>query len=216
MINEKVGAYNSARTEMLPFLPKEYSKILEIGCDVGNFRQLFSQNCEYWGIEPFKGAADVAKTKLDKVLVDFYDDAEKQIPDNYFDCIIANDVIEHIEQPWLFLQSLKTKMSPNASLVLSVPNVRYYNNLIELLQDKDWKYRDYGILDITHLRFFTEKSIVRLLDEAGFEIEKMQGINPIKTTNLGGRKERLKYWFIKLILGKDIGFLQFGVRCRKT
>jgi 2-polyprenyl-3-methyl-5-hydroxy-6-metoxy-1,4-benzoquinol methylase len=216
MINEQSQKkyFNSIRSEMIPFLPEEYSKVLEIGCNVGNFRQNVSKKCEYWGVEPFEEAANVAKTKLDKVLIGFYDKVENQIPDNYFDLIIANDVIEHVEQPWNLLQSLKTKMSPNASLVLSVPNVRYYRNLIELLQGKDWRYKDCGILDITHLRFFTEKSIVRLLNELGFEIEQMQGVSPIKTTNLGGRKGRLKYWFFKLVFGKDIEFLQFGLRVK--
>ena len=199
MISEKSEQvyFGSMRPEMVQFLPDNYSKILEIGCNVGNFRQLCSKPCEYWGVEPFEKAAEIAKTKLDKVLAGFYNEVENQISDNYFDLIIANDVIEHIEQPWDFLQSLKKKMAENASLVLSIPNVRYYGNLRELLREKDWKYKDTGILDITHLRFFTEKSIIRLLNENGFEIEKMLGINPMIV-----RKRNLpKYWFVKFIFG---------------
>ena len=203
--------FDCMRPEMVQFLPGEYSKILEIGCNVGNFRQLCPKPCEYWGVEPFEKAAEIAKTKLDKVLAGFYNEVENQIPDNHFDLIIANDVIEHIEQPWDFLQSLKKKMTENASLVLSIPNVRYYGNLRELLHEKDWEYKNTGILDITHLRFFTEKSIIRLLNENGFEIEKMQGINPVEV-----RKRNLpKYWLIKFVFGKDIEFLQFGVRVKK-
>jgi len=196
------------RPEMVAMLPSEYSKILEVGCNVGNFSQYINKPCEYWGIEPFENAAKVAKTKLDKILVGFYEEVENEIPDNYFDLVIANDVIEHMKEPWLFLQDIKKKMSPNGSLVLSIPNVRYYSNLIELLQEKDWKYRNCGILDITHLRFFTQKSIVRLLDESGFEIEKTQGINRLR------KRGSLKCWLGKLILGEDIMFLQFGVRAR--
>ena len=210
MINEKNGlVYSQAiRPEMLEFLPSEYSKVLEVGCNVGNFRQFLNKPCEYWGIEPFEEAAKIAKIKMDKVLVGFYDKVADKIPDNYFDLIIANDVIEHMEKPWDFLQSIKTKMTANASIILSIPNVRYYHNLKELLYRKDWKYKNKGILDITHLRFFTEKSIVRLLNECGFEIEKMEGINPVKI-----RKRTLPiYWLIKFIFGSDIEFLQFGVR----
>lgn len=214
MINKQEEVYfHSMRPEMVPFLPNEYSKILEIGCNVGNFRQHISKPCEYWGVEPFEKAAEIAKTKLDKVLVGSYNEIENQIPDNYFDLVVANDVIEHMEQPWDFLQAIKKKMTANASIALSIPNVRYFWNLKELLYNKDWKYKDAGILDITHLRFFTKKSIVRLLSENGFEIKKMEGINPVRV-----RKRFLAiywvYWLIKLILGLDIEFLQFGIRAK--
>jgi 2-polyprenyl-3-methyl-5-hydroxy-6-metoxy-1,4-benzoquinol methylase len=211
MINEESERIysQSMRTDMLDFLPSEYSKVLEVGCNVGNFRQFLCKPCEYWGIEPFKEAAEIAKTKMDKVLVGFYDQIVSEIPDNYFDLIIANDVIEHMEQPWNFLQSIKKKMTIDASIVLSIPNVRHYYNLKELLLEKDWKYKDQGILDITHLRFFTEKSIIRLLDENGFMIEKMNGMNSL---NFG--KRSLNYWIIKFIIGSDAKHLHFGVRAK--
>jgi 2-polyprenyl-3-methyl-5-hydroxy-6-metoxy-1,4-benzoquinol methylase len=196
------------RQEMVQFLPNEYFKVLEIGCNVGNFRQYADKSCEYWGIEPFEQVAEIAKNKMDRVLVGFYDRVANNIPDNYFDLIIANDVIEHMEQPWNFLKSIKEKMTENASLVLSIPNARHYENLKELLFDKDWKYKDAGILDVTHLRFFTEKSIIRLLNENGFEIKKMKGINPLKAI----KRLLPTYWLLRLTLGSDIRFLQFGIR----
>jgi len=213
MINERSEQFyfGCDRPEMVQFLPNEYSKVLEIGCNAGNFRQFVSKPCEYWGVEPFEEAANVAKTKIDKVIVDFYDKVADEIPDNYFDLVIANDVLEHMEQPWNFLKSIKKNMTEKASLILSIPNVRYYENLKKLLLHKDWKYEDYGTLDITHLRFFTEKSIIRLLGETEFKIEMMKGINPVKIR----KRHLLKYWFAKFIFGADIKFLQFGVRVRK-
>jgi 2-polyprenyl-3-methyl-5-hydroxy-6-metoxy-1,4-benzoquinol methylase len=154
---------------------------------------------------------EIAKTKLDKVLIGLYNEVENQIPDDYFDLIIANDVIEHIEQPLNFLQSIKKKMTGNAKIILSIPNIRYYENLKELLIKKDFEYKDCGILDITHLRFFTEKSIIRLLSESGLEIEKMLGINPVKIR----RRNLPIYWLVKSIFGKDIEFLQFGMRVKQ-
>jgi len=211
-INEQSElAYSQyTRTDMLYFVPDEYSKILEIGCNVGNFRQLLSKPCEYWGVEPFKEAAEIAKTKMDKVLVDFYDKVTNEIPDNYFDVIIANDVIEHMENPWGFLQSIKKKMTVNASIILSIPNVRFFGNLKELLIDKDWKYKGEGILDITHLRFFTWKSLVRLLNETGFEIEKIEKMNPLKVR----KRHLLYYWLFRIVFGSDIKFMHFGVKAK--
>jgi len=212
MINDKSEHvyFQSTRTDMLEFLPSEYSKILDVGCCNGNFKQLLNKPSEYWGVEPFEKSAEVAKTKIDKVLIGLYDEVADEIPDNYFDLIIAFDVIEHMEQPWIFLQSIKKKMAKNASIMLSIPNVRWIDNLKELLYKKDWKYKDEGILDITHLRFFTEKSIVRLLNENGFEIEKMKGTNSAKV-----RKWKLPlYYLLKFIFGSDIGFIHFGVRAK--
>jgi len=213
MINEKsefVYFHQSVRTDMLEFLPSEYSKVLDVGCCNGSFKQALNKSAECWGVEPFEKAAEIAKTKMDKVLMGSYDDVEKEIPDNYFDLILAFDVIEHMEQPWNFLQSIKKKMTKNASIILSIPNVRWIYNLKELLYKKDWKYKDEGILDITHLRFFTEKSIVRLLNENGFEIEKMKGINPVKVKKW---KSPL-FCLFKFIFGSDIEFLHFGVRAK--
>jgi 2-polyprenyl-3-methyl-5-hydroxy-6-metoxy-1,4-benzoquinol methylase len=217
MINEKseriyAVSESTKRQEMAVFLPSEYSNVLEVGCNVGNFSPIVkSKPCEYWGVEPFKEAAKAAETAMDKVLVGFYNEVANEIPDNYFDLVIANDFIEHLEQPWDFLESIKGKMTKEASMVLSIPNVRYYWNLMEVLFHKDWKYADCGILDVTHLRFFTEKSIIRLLNENGFEIEMMKGINPVKV----GRRHLPKYWLAKIIFGADIEFLQFGVRAKK-
>ena len=203
--------HQTVRAEMFDFLPQEYSKVLEIGCNVGNFRQLLNKSCEYWGVEPLEEAAEIAKTKLDKVLTGSYEKVESEIPDNYFDLVIANDVIEHLENPWNFLQSIRKKMrNENSSIVLSIPNIRYLGNLKELLIKKDWEYKESGILDITHLRFFTKKSMIRLLKECGFEIEKIEGINSIIY-----RKLLLPlYYLIKFTIGSDTIFYQYGIRAK--
>jgi 2-polyprenyl-3-methyl-5-hydroxy-6-metoxy-1,4-benzoquinol methylase len=214
MINEKNEDvyFQSMRPEMVQFIPKEYSKVLEIGCNDGSFRQYIKNDCEYWGVEPFERAAKIAEPKMDKILTDFYENVKNEIPDNYFDLVVANDVIEHMMQPWDFLESIKEKMTANACLVLSVPNVRHFPHLKELLFEKDWKYKDMGILDITHLRFFTKKSIVCLLNEKGFEIEEIEGIRPCDKPR---KMRKLKYYICKHWFGEDIIFQQFGIRVKK-
>jgi 2-polyprenyl-3-methyl-5-hydroxy-6-metoxy-1,4-benzoquinol methylase len=206
----EVSLYDTgdSRSELQIVLPAIYSRVLEIGCNRGAFRKNLTLPHEYWGVEPFQEAADVAKTRLDRVLIGLYDQVENQIPDKYFDLVIANDVIEHMENPWRFLNSIKHKMSDNASLVCSIPNVRFIWNLKELLVEGDWRYADTGILDRTHLRFFTKKSIVRIFDECNFRIEKIVGLNAVKLN----WKARI---FLAMLrsLGQcdDCKFLQFGV-----
>jgi len=202
-MNSTSSYYKSFREEVIPLLPPKYSRVLEIGCGEGNFRSNLKLDNIYWGIEPIAEAAEVAKTKLDEVLVGTYEEKINEIPDNFFDLIICNDVIEHMVDHDAFLASIKSKMKTNASLISSVPNVRFIRNLTELLLKKDWQYKDRGILDRTHLRFFTEKSLKRCIKDNGYQIEQFIGLCPIRNSIL---KQ-----IIFLIFGNDLRYLQFGI-----
>lgn len=169
--------YQGARPEVAPFLPDNYSRVLEIGCGNGAFRQLMTDNCEYWGVEPVEAAAQEADQRLDKVLHNTFDEAYAQLPNHYFDLVICNDVIEHLPDHEQFFRKIREKMAPGGQIIGSVPNVRYYKNLFALLVTKDWRYTAKGILDSTHLRFFTKKSLLRSFRANGFQAERLQFIN---------------------------------------
>ena len=195
---------------MMLLLPEQYSKVLEVGCGEGNFRINLSQENEYWGVEPIEASARRASKKLDKVLIGTFNEMFDQIPDGYFDLVICNDVIEHMTDHEEFFQSIKKKIKKEGCLVASIPNVRYILNLIELLVKKDWEYKDSGILDRTHLRFFTEKSLKRTIIDSGFEIDQFKGINIYRS---GGVK---RYFFnvVFMLLGQDARCMQFGIRIK--
>jgi hypothetical protein len=93
--------------------------------------------------------------------------------------------------------------------VCSIPNVRFLGNLIHLLFHKDFEYTDHGVLDNTHLRFFTRKSLIRFLEANGLLVERIAGINPV-----GSFKTRTLQAFLDLIGHDDTRFLQFGVTAR--
>ena len=168
--------YQNQRPEIYNIVPESANKILEIGCAAGGFRLNFTEQVEYWGVEPVREAAEQARQKHIKVLCGTYDDVCAQIPDGYFDVIVCNDVIEHMLDPEAFLVSLKSKLAANGVIVGSIPNVRFWDNLINLLLRRDWKYEENGVLDKTHLRFFTGKSFWRLMNKVGYELELMKGI----------------------------------------
>ena len=195
---------------MMLLLPEQYSKVLEVGCGEGNFRINLSQENEYWGVEPIEASARKASKKLDKVLIGTFNEMFDQIPDDYFDLVICNDVIEHMTDHEEFFQSIKKKIKKEGCLVASIPNVRYILNLIELIVKKDWEYKDAGILDRTHLRFFTEKSLKRTIIDSGFEIDQFKGINIYRS---GGVK---RYFFnvVFMLLGQDARCMQFGIRIK--
>jgi 2-polyprenyl-3-methyl-5-hydroxy-6-metoxy-1,4-benzoquinol methylase len=199
--------HEGIRPEVVKFIPGTYSKVLEIGCGEGNFSSHFNQQCEYWGVEPFQAAAGIASNKLFKVLAGTYEEVYEQLPDGYFDLIVCNDVIEHMVNYDAFFQTIKRKMKKDSFIMGSIPNVRFFGNLTELLIKKDWEYKDSGILDRTHLRFFTEKSIKRTFIEHKFIIEEFCGICGYSSTNL-------KKWLQICVLGGDTRFLQFGFRIK--
>lgn len=205
--------FSHEREEMAGFVPASCRKALEIGCAEGGFRGHFPAECEYWGVELSPEAAARARDALDKVITGSLEDAAEQLPDGYFDVIICNDVIEHVADGNGFIDLLKTKMNANGVLVGSIPNVRFQKNLAELLLKKDWEYKDEGILDRTHLRFFTEKSLRRFLEECGLVIEELRGINSL--LKLKPTPRSLLRWFFVLLLGRDTQYRQFGFRAAR-
>ena len=195
--------YQNTRPEVYELVPKSAKRVLEIGCAAGCFRLNFPEQVEYWGVEPVRAAAEQARQKNIKVLCGTYDDVCSQIPDGYFDVIVCNDVIEHVLFPEAFLVSLKGKLATNGVLVGSIPNVRFWGNLINMLIRRDWKYEESGVLDKTHLRFFTGKSFRRLMNKVGYKLELMKGIE-------SRRMKMLKVLFSPFLLfaGFDICDMQ--------
>lgn len=203
--------YKNTRNDMLNLLPEYHSSVLEVGCGEGSFKNCLKNVEEYWGIEPYKEAADIAQKKLDVVFNNTYEEVADKIPDNKFDLIVCNDVIEHMIDHNAFLSSIKEKLTDNGALILSVPNVRYVRNLKSLLFNKDWKYKNEGVLDKTHLRFFTEKSLKRTINENGFKMDALQLLNPYKAKGF----KKVFYYIAQLILGHDINYIQIAARIRK-
>lgn len=171
--------YANVRHEIVPFLPPEYSRVLEVGCGEGVFAPLLTRPCEKWGVEMDPASAERARQMMDRVLVGTYEGVEGGLPEGYFDLVVCNDVIEHMADPERFLAAVRTRMVPGGYIVASIPNMRHWEVLWQLLVRKDWKYVRDGIMDRTHLRFFTERSIRRLFEDHGFVVERMSGINGV-------------------------------------
>jgi 2-polyprenyl-3-methyl-5-hydroxy-6-metoxy-1,4-benzoquinol methylase len=185
MTAETGYAYNYLeRKEMLQFVPDSCLKILEVGCGDGSFavQLLKREGTEIWGVEMHEESAKFAARRLHKVLIgEFEQFINREIPESYFDCIIFNDVLEHFLYPDRLLLKIKKLLVPGGYIITSLPNFRNVGNLWEIIIDKDFRYKPFGVLDYTHFRFFTMKSIRRMFDEADYEIIEMRGINRTKS-----------------------------------
>lgn len=173
--------YQQSRPEVRPFIPSGCRRILEIGCSEGRFMAALKQERQgvyAVGIEPFPDAAVSARASFDRVIQAPVELAIGELGDELpFDCVVANDVLEHLVDPWDVLRQLSRHLAPGGCVVASLPNIRYWPTLNELFLGGRWDYQDAGILDRTHLRFFTRKSLPELFERAGFSLRDCVGIN---------------------------------------
>lgn len=199
--------YTLSRPEMMKYVPKDAKVILEVGCGQGKFAYALKQqreNAEVWGIELAEDEAAEAAQKLDTVFSGSVESQIPQLPNNHFDVVIFNDVLEHLIDPYTVLQQVKTKLKPGGVVVSSIPNIRYFRNLFDFVWRKNWDYTDNGIMDKTHYRFFTVKSIRKMYEDQGYKVLQHEGINATKSIK--------PLLFNILFLGKfsDVKYLQFA------
>lgn len=149
-------------------LVDEGSRVLELGPATGYMTQAFkSRGCTVVGIELDQEMAINAEKFTDRMIVGDIDklDLEEELGDERFDAIVAADVLEHLRDPLKVLVELKKFLQPGGAFVVSFPNVAHGSVRLSLLSGR-FDYQDIGLLDSTHLRFFTRESFEKLLDEA--------------------------------------------------
>lgn len=171
--------YRHARKEMLSFFPTDFTHVLDIGCGNGRFGELLKTSfpgVEVWGVEPVPDAHAVAASVLDRALLGSFDES-LGLPDRRFDVIVFNDSLEHFPDHVPVLKLAVHLLKPGGAIVASIPNIRYWPHVQQYLIEGDWRYESQGVLDRTHLRFFTKKSMLRDFAAAGLEVQQIGGIN---------------------------------------
>ncbi len=150
---------------------KSNSKILEIGCSTGYFTKILKEkyNCAVDCIEIDKEAAKKAERYCNKIVIadieslNFSENFDK----NYYDIIILADVLEHLKNPENILEKIRDYLKDDGILLISIPNITHASIALNILDGK-WEYKPIGLLDNSHLRFFTKQSFLNLLEEKGY------------------------------------------------
>lgn len=172
------GYSSGARDDMLSLIDYKRSKlkILEIGCACGGtLLQIKNNNpsAELYGIEICEPAAEIAKNFAEVLTADL-ELLERTDFIGKFDYIIMGDVLEHLFNTDAVLHKVHSWLNQHGKLVVSVPNISHISILLSLLSGQ-WEYMDSGILDRTHVRFFTVNSIKHCLQKNGFHVDFLGG-----------------------------------------
>ena len=173
--DDKAGPYfDNVRRDIAPLLPVHAAQVLEVGCGTGATLHWLKQTsrCDRTaGIELVPDAAERARGRVDELLVG---NAETLLPAHFapasLDLVLCLDVLEHMIDPWAFVTRVQVLMKPGAVLVASIPNVRHLRVVLPLLLAGRWRYEESGILDRTHLRFFTHDSAQALVSPPGLRV----------------------------------------------
>jgi len=162
--------YAFVRKDIEPLLPARSDRVLEIGCGGGGtLAWLKESGRAQWtaGIELSEEAAALARTRVDDVHCGDANALLGNFPKASFDLVLCLDVLEHLVDPWAALSTIQTLLRPGGRVITSLPNVRHHSVVLPLLFRGRWEYRDAGIMDRTHLRFFSRQGIAALMTQAG-------------------------------------------------
>lgn len=196
------GYYSFLRDEIRPLLPPvRGARVLEIGCGTGETAAWLKANGVggfVLGLEIEPRVAEEARRKLDEVIVGNAETVD--FGERRFDLILCLDVLEHMVDPWGFLERVQKHLDAGGTVIASIPNLRNYRVLKSLVLKGRFDYQDGGILDRTHLRFFTRSSACRLMETGGLRLRAV----------IGKMMRKRKYrWIDRLTFGRIHDFFVY-------
>ena len=163
-------------------------RVLEAGCASGHMTEvLTSQGCRVVGVEIDAAVVEPAMAWLEKVVIGNFDgdDVWPQLDGETFDVLLFGDVLEHLRDPLATLRASLHHLDPSGTVVISVPNIAHADVKIALLKGT-FPYSESGLLDRTHISFFTKETLLQLVKDAGLvAVEVVRVTSPVFATEIG-------------------------------
>lgn len=203
--------HSHPRPELVACLPEHPgNRVLDLGCGRGAMAAAIrdaGKAGELWGVEIVPEAARLARESgvFEHVLEGDLEAILAELPKNYFSHVIAGDVLEHLVDPWTVCARLRDCLADDGEFICSIPNIRNLSFLLALTFKRSFEYRDSGVMDRTHLRFFARKDVYAMFAGAGFSDIRIGPVRP---------KKRLSWKLGRALLG-DLVIKGFLVRARK-
>ncbi len=172
---KQTPAHDSHNPDLLRLIPANLSGIIEIGCSSGALAREYkkvSPNCNYFGVDIDSSYLESAKCVCDGVeACDLETQTEEFYAQHAFrDCWVFGDTLEHFKNPWVVLENIRKVIPSSGCVVACIPNAQHWS-LVAKMAIGDFRYVDSGLLDRTHLRWFSRQTIVELFKDTGFIIE---------------------------------------------
>ena len=191
--------HTNPRVEIMSFFDEPPGTLLDVGCGGGATGLLVKQKfpgTRVVGIEINPSAAEHARGHLDRVVCAGLDDVDpaRDLPGETIATVLLLDVLEHLYDPWRALQRIHGWLAPGTRVVASVPNIRNLATLSDIAGGR-FEYEANGVLDITHVRFFTRSSLRELFEQTGFDVRRLEPltqpavIDPVIVSRRPGRIE---------------------------
>ncbi|MDH3592108.1 MAG: methyltransferase domain-containing protein [Planctomycetota bacterium] len=205
--------YRHERPELVAHVrPADGNRVLDVGCGAGHVAARIKREQragEVWGVEVVEAAAHEARANpaVDEVRSGDLERIVGELPDGHFSHVICGDVLEHLVDPWTALAGLRRKLRPDGRVICSLPNVRNLSFLAMLIFEGSFRYRESGVMDRTHLRWFCRKDARALFEGAGFADVTIGPVRPKRSLSNRASRLLLRDWATKgfLILGRNPG-----------
>jgi 2-polyprenyl-3-methyl-5-hydroxy-6-metoxy-1,4-benzoquinol methylase len=204
--------HDLVRRDVFPLLPENVGEVLDFGGGVGATSGALRKSGQASRATLFDQVADNALAYIDTVEALDLDDSEAVASalarTGPFDTILALDILEHLVDPWATVRLLDQALRPGGALIFSVPNVNNLSVVVPLVLRGRFEYENAGVLDRTHLRWFTRQSAIELATCLGMKLE-------ATSANFSGRRNRYANLAI-LRLFERFFAVQFKMRVRKA
>lgn len=203
---EKYSDYNYKIYDLI----SPNKKVLDVGCATGKLLERLKKekDCYTVGIEINGGMARKAKRRCDEVIIaDVEKLSDLSFSDKFFDIIVFADALEHLKRPDIALKRFRKYLADYGCILISIPNVAFITVRLNLLLGR-FNYTEYGLMDKTHLRFFTLKTVKKLIGESGYKIIYIEGYNQVRN----------RYFFLKPLgrLRKTLFATDFIIKAVKS
>jgi O-antigen biosynthesis protein len=182
------GYFEHPRAELLDLLSSPPRRFVDIGCGTGSTGAELKRRYPAVVVDGFEfnpTAAAIAATRLDNVHVGdvgIIDLASLYAPES-IDALLLADILEHLYDPWNFLVRIRPLLTPDAQVIASIPNIRNLALLGELAAGT-FSYESAGLLDVTHIRFFTRSEILKMFDQTGYEVTWVGNVRDTRIANI--------------------------------
>lgn len=160
--------------DLLRLIPSDAARLIEIGCSSGALAREFRKinpKCHYVGLDIDASYVDVARANCNEVIVADFESVGTEFFERFRDrdCWIFGDSLEHFRDPWSVLANVRRVAAPHACVVACIPNAQHWSMFARVAVG-DLRYQDSGLMDRTHLRWFSRQTIIELFDRCGFRL----------------------------------------------